>query len=189
MTARAAPLAGARALVCGHGLHRRGRRRAALRARATRRALWDALLRRGRRPAGLAARDTLRLEACFHLYGNDLDGARGPIEAGLGWCCKEDTGLHRLRGRPRGARAPARPRSSSRSRSTGPGIARQGNPVVGGGEVTSGTLLALPRRRDRHGLPARRARAPRAPSSRSTCAARRARAVVEQKPLTAKRSA
>src|SRR5512133_1059075 len=56
-------------------------------------ALWDELTRRGATPAGLAARDTLRLEVCFHLYGNDLMEERGPIEAGLGWCCKEDTGF------------------------------------------------------------------------------------------------
>ena len=49
--------------------------------------------RRGAAPAGLGARDTLRLEVCFHLYGNDLMEERGPIEAGLGWCCKEDTGF------------------------------------------------------------------------------------------------
>ena len=56
-------------------------------------ALWDELLRRGAVPTGLAARDTLRLEACFHLYGNDLSTERGPIEAGLGWCCREDDGF------------------------------------------------------------------------------------------------
>src|SRR5919204_251422 len=39
------------------------------------------------------ARDTLRLEVCYHLYGNDLMVTRGPIEAGLGWACKEDTGF------------------------------------------------------------------------------------------------
>src|SRR5439155_560549 len=55
--------------------------------------LWDELVRRGAKPAGLASRDTLRLEVCFHLYGNDLMESRGPIEAGLGWCCKEGTGF------------------------------------------------------------------------------------------------
>ena len=55
--------------------------------------IWDAVTARGAAPAGLAARDTLRLEVCFHLYGNDLMESRGPIEAGLGWCCKEDTGF------------------------------------------------------------------------------------------------
>jgi aminomethyltransferase len=102
-------------------------------------ALWDELLRRGARPAGLAARDTLRLEVCFHLYGNDLTQARGPIEAGLGWCCKEDTGFlgaDAVRAvRETGPREKLVPFTL-----TGAGIARQGNPVVGGGEVTSGTL-------------------------------------------------
>ncbi|HET9738031.1 MAG TPA: glycine cleavage system aminomethyltransferase GcvT, partial [Solirubrobacteraceae bacterium] len=55
--------------------------------------VWDALVEGGATPAGLGARDTLRLEVCFHLYGNDLTEERGPIEAGLGWCCKEDTGF------------------------------------------------------------------------------------------------
>src|SRR3954447_2180242 len=55
--------------------------------------VWDAVTEGGASPAGLGARDTLRLEVCFHLYGNDLMESRGPIEAGLGWCCKEDTGF------------------------------------------------------------------------------------------------
>ena len=55
--------------------------------------VWDALLAAGVTPAGLGARDTLRLEVCFHLYGNDLSEDRNPIEAGLGWCCKLETGF------------------------------------------------------------------------------------------------
>jgi aminomethyltransferase len=50
-------------------------------------AVWEGLLAAGVTPVGLGARDTLRLEVCFHLYGNDLDLEHGPIEAGLGWCC------------------------------------------------------------------------------------------------------
>ncbi len=102
-------------------------------------AVWDAVIARGAVPAGLAARDTLRLEVCYHLYGNDLMESRGPIEAGLGWCCKEDTGFI-------GSQAVAAVRAAGPAEKlvaftlTGPGIARQGNPVVGGGEVTSGTL-------------------------------------------------
>jgi aminomethyltransferase len=102
-------------------------------------ALWDELLRRGATPCGLAARDTLRLEVCFHLYGNDLMEERGPIEAGLGWCCKEDTGFI-------GSEAVLAAREAGPAEKlvpftlTGPGIARQGNTVLGGGEVTSGTL-------------------------------------------------
>jgi aminomethyltransferase len=102
-------------------------------------ALWDELTRRGAAPTGLAARDTLRLEVCFHLYGNDLMQERGPIEAGLGWCCKEDTGFIGSQA-VRAVRAAGPREKLAPFTLTGAGIARQGNPVVGGGEVTSGTL-------------------------------------------------
>jgi glycine cleavage system T protein (aminomethyltransferase) len=101
--------------------------------------VWDAVVDGGAKPAGLGARDTLRLEVCFHLYGNDLMETRGPIEAGLGWCCKEDTGFI-------GSEAVRRTRERGPAEKlapfviTGAGIPRQGNPVEGGGEVTSGTL-------------------------------------------------
>ncbi len=101
-------------------------------------ALWDEIVRRGAVPAGLAARDTLRLEACFHLYGNDLSADRGPIEAGLGWACKEDThfiGADAVRAQ----RAAGPAQRLVPFKLTGPGIPRPGNAVVGGGEVTSGT--------------------------------------------------
>ncbi len=101
--------------------------------------VWDALVEAGAAPVGLAARDTLRLEVCFHLYGNDLSENRGPIEAGLGWCCKVQTGFI-------GSDAVAAALSNPPSERLvpfvidGPGIARQGNPVLGGGEVSSGTF-------------------------------------------------
>jgi aminomethyltransferase len=102
-------------------------------------AVWDALLEQGVVPAGLGARDTLRLEVCFHLYGNDLSEDRNPIEAGLAWCCKLDTGFigaDALRGtRPDQTLVPFA--------FTGAGIPRQGNPVRtehGEGVVTSGSL-------------------------------------------------
>ncbi len=44
------------------------------------------------KPIGLAARDTLRLESGFCLYGNDIDDATSPIEAGLGWITKFSDG-------------------------------------------------------------------------------------------------
>ncbi|WP_214072868.1 glycine cleavage system aminomethyltransferase GcvT [Mucilaginibacter sp. dw_454] len=42
----------------------------------------------GIKPIGLGARDTLRLEMGFCLYGNDIDDATSPLEAGLGWVTK-----------------------------------------------------------------------------------------------------
>ena len=54
--------------------------------------LWRALMHAGE-PHGLAlcglgARDTLRLEMKYPLYGNDIDLAHNPYEAGLGWVVK-----------------------------------------------------------------------------------------------------
>ncbi len=102
-------------------------------------AVWDALLGQGVKPTGLGARDTLRLEVCFHLYGNDLSEDRNPLEGGLGWACKLDTdfiGADALRGaEPDQILVPFA--------FTGPGIPRQGNPVrteAGEGVVTSGSL-------------------------------------------------
>ena len=102
-------------------------------------AVWEALLRRGAKPAGLAARDTLRTEACYHLYGNDLGTDRGPIEAGLGWCCRAAGGYI-------GAEAVAAVRAAGPAELLVPfvitdrGAARPGDAVVGGGIVTSGTF-------------------------------------------------
>jgi aminomethyltransferase len=138
MTAARRRLSGAEVLVCGTGYTGEDGVEL-LCAPAQAPALWDELVRRGATPAGLASRDTLRLEACFHLYGNDLMRERGPIEAGLGWCCREDTGFI-------GADVVRATRETGPAEVLvafvidGPGIARQGNPILGGGEVTSGTL-------------------------------------------------
>jgi aminomethyltransferase len=108
--------------------------------------LWAALVEAGARPIGLGARDTLRTEACFHLYGNDLDEDHDPISAGLGWACAEQTGFI-------GSEAIAAIRAAGPEQKLvpfvieGPGIARQGNVVLPGpgesegrgGVVTSGT--------------------------------------------------
>ncbi len=54
--------------------------------------LWEAIWAVGQdaglQNIGLGARDTLRLEAGFCLYGNDIDDTTSPIEAGLGWITK-----------------------------------------------------------------------------------------------------
>ena len=59
-------------------------------------ALWRRLLEVGKEdgllPTGLGCRDSLRLEMGYALYGNDLDEARTPLEAGLAWVTKLDKG-------------------------------------------------------------------------------------------------
>ncbi|WCB93656.1 Aminomethyltransferase [Baekduia alba] len=100
--------------------------------------VWDEVVRRGAVPAGLAARDTLRLEVGYHLYGNDLMEERGPIEAGLGWAVKEDTGF--IGSEAVRAVREAGPSEKLVAFTMASGIARQGNAIVGGGEVTSGTM-------------------------------------------------
>jgi len=105
--------------------------------------IWSELLDAGVVPCGLGARDTLRLEVCFPLHGNELTPERNPIEAGLGWCCKEETGFV-------GSEAIARARAVGTAETLvafkieGQGIPREGNPVLHEGEpvgvVTSGTF-------------------------------------------------
>jgi aminomethyltransferase len=105
--------------------------------------IWAELLDAGIVPCGLGARDTLRLEVCFPLHGNELTPERNPIEAGLGWCCKEETNFI-------GSEAIARARAEGTAEKLvafkveGQGIPREGNPVLRGGEeagvVTSGTF-------------------------------------------------
>ncbi|MBY4595784.1 glycine cleavage system aminomethyltransferase GcvT [Ottowia caeni] len=54
------------------------------------------------KPAGLGARNSLRLEAGLCLYGNDLDQATTPVEAGLNWAMQKvrRTGGERAGGFP-----------------------------------------------------------------------------------------
>lgn len=101
--------------------------------------IWDGVVSAGAVPCGLGARDTLRIEAGYHLYGNDLDTTRNPVEAGLAWACDTDGGYV-------GADAVAAARSTGTPERlvafvmTDPGVARAGNPIVGGGTVSSGTF-------------------------------------------------
>jgi aminomethyltransferase len=110
--------------------------------------VWRALQEAGRSegisPIGLGARDTLRLEAGMPLYGNELDRATNPYEAGLGRVVKVDKPGDFV-GRAALERV-ARDGPAKRLVGlavTGRGIARHGHPVLAGerrtGVVTSGT--------------------------------------------------
>jgi aminomethyltransferase len=59
--------------------------------------VWNQIMETGAgvdiQPVGLGARDTLRLEMGYCLYGNDIDDTTNPIEAGLGWITKPETGF------------------------------------------------------------------------------------------------
>ena len=109
--------------------------------------LWDAFMAAGSPhgllPIGLGARDTLRLEAGMPLYGNELDRATNPFEAGLGRVVKLDkpedfigrTALEKVA-------ADGVTRRLVGLVMQGRGIARHGYPVhgpEGRGSVTSGT--------------------------------------------------
>ena len=110
--------------------------------------VWEALMTAGAgdrgevlTPIGLGARDTLRLEARFSLYGNDIDETTGPIEAGLGWTCKLDK---EFVGRDKIAKQKADgPKRKIAGLVVAGGVARHGHDVVADGnavgKVTSGT--------------------------------------------------
>ncbi len=113
--------------------------------------IWTALFEAGEayglKPIGLGARDTLRLEAGFCLYGNDIDDTTSPIEAGLGWITKFVEGKDFI-DRPflEKQKAEGVARRLMRFELVERGIPRQGYEICnaeGGciGRVTSGTLV------------------------------------------------
>jgi aminomethyltransferase len=110
--------------------------------------VWDILLEDvqavGGMPVGLGARDTLRLEAGMPLYGNELDLATTPYEAGLGRVVKlGKSGPFVGRSALEAAVAKGPSRQLVGLIVEGRGIARHGYPVHVGdrptGVVTSGT--------------------------------------------------
>lgn len=54
--------------------------------------LWKILLKKGFeygiKPIGLGARDTLRIEACYSLYGHEINSETSPIQASIGWAVR-----------------------------------------------------------------------------------------------------
>jgi len=106
-------------------------------------ALWQLLMQHGVVPCGLGARDTLRLEAGFLLYGQDMDETVNPFEAGLGRFVHLEKGdfigresLIGMQGRPATRRLVG-------LAMVGRGVARSGYPILHQGEpvgrVTSGS--------------------------------------------------
>lgn len=55
--------------------------------------IWNDLTETGASPAGLGARDSLRLEACYSLYGHEISDSITPVEAGLFWLVKPKEGI------------------------------------------------------------------------------------------------
>jgi aminomethyltransferase len=100
--------------------------------------LWDAIIAAGVTPCGLGARDTLRLEVCYPLHGNDIGPQWDAVSSGLGWACALETefsGAESLRA----IKAAGPVERLVALRMTDRAIPRQGMPIEGGGEVTSGS--------------------------------------------------
>jgi aminomethyltransferase len=104
-------------------------------------ALWADLKAAGVAEAGLGARDTLRLEAGMNLYGNDMDEAVSPLDAGLAWTVDLKSPREFV-GRAALERDGAR-RACVGLKLLDKGVLRSHQKVVtaaGDGEVTSGTF-------------------------------------------------
>jgi aminomethyltransferase len=111
-------------------------------------AIWEALAAAGSDAGviacGLGARDTLRLEAGMPLYGNELDRATNPFDAGLGRVVKLEKAGDFVGREALAKVAQEGPKKRLVGLTiTGRGIARHGYPVLAGerrtGVVTSGT--------------------------------------------------
>lgn len=108
--------------------------------------LVQALLAHDVVPCGLGSRDTLRLESGFSLWGEDINEATTPLEAGLGFAVSLD---HEFIGKAVlvDQRANGVDRSLTGFILEGRGIPRHGYPVrtSGGaaGEVTSGNMSPM----------------------------------------------
>lgn len=107
-------------------------------------AIWRALVERGATPCGLVARDVLRLEAGFHLYGQDMNESTTPLAAGLDWVVDWRKGEFIGRAALQMQKQAGVAQKLVGLWGTGRRIFRTGYPVLAGtqlvGHVTSGTL-------------------------------------------------
>ena len=113
--------------------------------------LWKAILSAGREfnimPCGLGARDTLRLEAGFCLYGNEIGEGINPLEAGLRFAVKFEKGDFVGREALLKIKSEGVVRHRVGIEIIGRGIARKGHEIWKEdrkiGEVTSGTFSPI----------------------------------------------
>ena len=110
---------------------------------------WHALMESqsetGIQPIGLGARDTLRLEACYLLYGNDMNETVTPLEAGIAWAVRLEAGDFIGREALLHQKEKGLPRQSYAFKMEGDGIPRHDMDIYRDGEkigrVTSGSVL------------------------------------------------
>jgi aminomethyltransferase len=106
--------------------------------------LWQKLMSLKVVPCGLAARDVLRLEACYPLYGHELNDEVTPYDAGLGWTIK----ARKTKFIGKEALAPKPAQYKLVKLILDKGIPREGYPVLNSknepiGIVTSGTMSVV----------------------------------------------
>lgn len=107
--------------------------------------VWRLITAAGAVPCGLGARDTLRLEAGFPLYGNDIDETTNPLCTSMAWLVKEKDfhGRERLWGATCSRRLVG---LELRER----GIPRHGYSIMAAGQtvgtITSGTISPYTRK-------------------------------------------
>jgi aminomethyltransferase len=109
--------------------------------------VWAACLDAGQNegimPVGLGARDTLRLEAGYLLYGNDIDAQTTPLEAGLQRLVKFDKSVFLGREALLQQQQTGMQKKLVGIKMDGPGVPRHGYPLwvkeQQCGQVTSGS--------------------------------------------------
>lgn len=111
--------------------------------------VWNTILATandtGIKPVGLGARDTLRLEACYLLYGNDMNESVSPLEAGISWATRLQKGDFIGRDVLVAQKEQGVPRKNVAFKLLDKGIAREGMEIYKGdelvGKITSGSKL------------------------------------------------